>query len=126
MATANLPADCPNCGTSRVGRPEMFDAGRTLCTQCEDRMHDHDMTMERDEHLASRYHRASRMLSAEWGWGHSHDCTDCEETFYCEQQGCRPGPRTCQTCEDSQAVESVPATEGYEAPTQSDMALLDL
>lgn len=105
MATANLPEKCPNCGTRD---PEMF-AGRTLCTQCESQIHDREMTMEQDEHLASRYHRASKLLSAEWDWGHSHDCPDCGDPFYCEQQGCRSGPRTCQTCEDLQAAEAATA-----------------
>lgn len=115
---------CPDCGVSRASSPERFDA---LCTRCGDRMHDREMTMERDEHLASRYHQASKLLSAEWEWGHSHDCTDCTETFYCERGDCRPGPRTCQTCADSQAAETVPSPEGYRDSLEpSDVALLDL
>lgn len=127
MMTANLP-ECPNCGASRVSSPERFDAGQTLCTQCGDQMHDREMTMEQDEHLASRYHRASKLLSAEWDWGHSHACPDCEETFYCEQGGCKAGPRTCQTCEELQAAEGVPSPEGYHdrGLDPSDVALLDL
>jgi len=126
MATANLPAECPNCGASRVSSPEKFDAGQTLCTQCEDRMHDHDMTMQRDEHLASsRYHRASKMLSAEWDWGHSHDCPDCAESFYCDKQGCRPGPRACPNCEDLQAAGAVEDLRPQSLDS-SDLPLLDL
>lgn len=126
---ANLPAECPNCGASRVGSPERFEAGHTLCTQCEDQLHDREMTMEQEHHpYASRYHRASRLLSAaeEWGWGHSHTCPDCTETFYCNQSGCRAGPRTCQTCEDLQAAETVRPPEGYSDKAPADLALLDL
>ncbi len=129
--TANLLGDdgtCQNCGASRANNPELFDAGSALCTPCGDRMHDREMTMER-EHLASRYHRASRLLSAEWEWGHSHDCPDCTETFYCERGGdCSPGPQTCQTCTDLQTAETVPSPEGYrdDGSESVDMALMDL
>ena len=84
------------------------------------------MVTKRDHH-ASRYHLASKMLSAaeEWEWGHSHTCPDCTETFYCNQSGCKTGPQTCHTCEDIQTVET---SEGYndEVLEPTDLALLDL
>ena len=125
----NLPVDCPGCGLIRNRSPESFEAERTLCTQCEDQIHDHDTTMEQEGRLhVSKYHKASRMFSAEWEWGHSHTCPDCGEDSHCNQNGCSSGSKTCQTCEDIQAADLVRPPEGYrDTPlTPSDLAAAEL
>jgi len=126
-----LPNTCPSCEASRLSQPDLFSEGQTLCNNCADELHDRDTTMQLEEtgHFSSRYHSASRLLSAEWGWGeHGHKCPECGETWSCPRSGCRPGPKDCPTCEDVAAAETVAPPAGYvDKPlSRSDLAHRDI
>ena len=136
--TASAMADaCPQCGASRAANPGLFAAGQTLCTGCADMLHEREETTERElsegRFHASRYHAASRLLSASgdgdsWEWSHYHTCPECHEPWTCSSDSCKPGPMECPTCEDLIAAESVPPPEGYaDRPmTPSDLAVRNL
>jgi len=130
---------CPQCGASRAANPGLFAAGQTLCIKCADMLHEREETMERElsegRFHASRYHTASRLLSAadggddnSWEWSHVHQCPKCHERWTCSSDSCEPGPMECPACEDLIAAESVPPPEGYaDRPmTPSDLAARDL
>lgn len=136
--TAAMPDACPQCGTSRAANPGLFNADQTLCLRCAKMLHEQEETMGREwsegRFSASRYHAASRLLSAaegeddSWEWSHSHMCPECRERWTCSSDSCEPGPMECPPCEDLIAAESVPPPEGYvEQPmTMSDLAARDL
>jgi len=133
-----MPDACPRCGESRAANPGLFAAGQTLCLKCADTLHEQEQTMEREwnegRFSASRYHTASRLLSAgggddgSWEWSHTHTCPECHEPWTCSSDSCEPGPMECPTCEELIAAESVPPPEGYvDRPlTRSDLAVRDL